>query len=153
MADPLTALGAASSVVQLIAFSSQLISRGNQIHKSIDGSISENIVLEAVTTDLSNLHLRLEQSLTSGLGSTSFRQNNKALAELISGSSDLAKELLAKLEAVKVRGRHRKWKSARQALRSVWSQSDIDAIALRLQMYRQELEIHILVSLRLASLR
>jgi hypothetical protein len=43
---------------------------------------------------------------------------------------------------------HRKWKSFRQALKSVWNERELDSIVDRLSMFRQELEMHILVSLK-----
>jgi hypothetical protein len=52
MADPLTTLGLASNIVQLISFTSDLISKGREISKSADGVLVENLELEAITSSL-----------------------------------------------------------------------------------------------------
>ena len=63
--DPLTALGVASNAVQLIEFSSRIVSRGHQIYKSADGTLAKNLKLEAVTDGLLKANNVLECSLRS----------------------------------------------------------------------------------------
>lgn len=47
---------------------------------------------------------------------------------------------------MKVMGKHRAWKSFRQALKAVSSKEDIDDIMRRLLMFRQQLEFRVMVS-------
>ena len=42
----------------------------------------------------------------------------------------------------------RKFRSFREALRSVWSMHDIDKLKSRLAAFRDELEVHLVVSIR-----
>lgn len=62
----------------------------------------------------------------------------------------VADELLGRLEKLKVakEAKHRKWKSFRQALKTVWNKKDLDDLSARLSAFRDELQFHILLSLR-----
>jgi hypothetical protein len=53
--DPLTALGLASNIVQLISFSSDLVAKGREIYQSTDGTLVENLELETITKSLREL--------------------------------------------------------------------------------------------------
>ena len=74
----------------------------------------------------------------------------QALEVICNSCVDLSNELLARFEKLRVHeaDKHRRWKSFRQALKSVWSKGEIDDIERRLNSYRKELDAHILVSLR-----
>jgi len=54
--DPLSALGLAANVVQFIEFTANLISKGHQIHRAADGSLVENLELEAITHHIRRLN-------------------------------------------------------------------------------------------------
>jgi hypothetical protein len=60
------------------------------------------------------------------------------------------KELLAQLEKLVGRdgAKGRKWKSFRQALKSVLSKSKIEGIAARLSACRSELNLHLIFSIK-----
>jgi hypothetical protein len=55
MADPLTALGLASNIVQLITFASSLVSKTREISKSANGALVANLELEAIASNLQEL--------------------------------------------------------------------------------------------------
>lgn len=57
-------------------------------------------------------------------------------------------ELLAALAKLRGTGERSKWTSLRQALLTVWKQSEIDSLEKRLDGYRQQLTLQLLVSLR-----
>jgi hypothetical protein len=144
--DPLSALSLASCIVQFVDFSSKLISKGHLIYSSANGALIENLDLEVVTCDLSQLTTRL------GLHEKAIccTKEDQNLEDLASRCSALAKELLDKLDRLKVDDdvKNRRWKSFRQALKTVWSKKDLDEIAARLAGFRSQLELYILVSLR-----
>lgn len=62
---PLDALTIAAAVVQFVDFSSRIISKGNEYHKSADGALVENKELEVVAASIQELSVRLHQSLSS----------------------------------------------------------------------------------------
>ena len=148
MLDPLTALSLASNVVQFLDFSAKLVGKGNELYKSADGSSIGNAELESIAKDLQELHERLQQAPPS---SATVTESNLALRKLSKQCSSVAGELLDALEKLKVHGSsNRRWKSFRQALKGLMKKDEVDAIAQRLQHFRNELNIHILVSMRYA---
>lgn len=146
--DPLTVLSVAGNIVQFIQFGCQIVSKGQQIYRSTTGSLTENVDIETVANDFRALSTQLKQSSNSFYGS-SVTADEKALHEMCDKCTDISNNLIAHLEQLKVKGdHHRKWKSFRQALKSVWNEKELDRIAERLLMFRQELETRILVSLK-----
>jgi hypothetical protein len=147
--DPLTALGLASNIIQVVDFSTKLVSKGYNIYKSADGSLAENVDAEAITRNLTMLTTKLRHSFKIGQeGNGNLSDDDQSLTRLCEKCTQIADELLHKLDQAKVTGRHRKWKSARQALKSVTSKSDLEQFAITLQLYRSEITLHITISLR-----
>jgi hypothetical protein len=62
----------------------------------------------------------------------------------------LSKELVDRLEKLKVPDGHphRKWKSFRQTLKTVWSKEKIEEVATKLAKLRTELDTHVIFSLK-----
>jgi hypothetical protein len=145
--DPLTALGLASSIVQFVDFGCKVVSKSHELYRSAAGASIENIEYESIIHDLTNLNARLTLE-PSARSNRDLKSNNQALGDLCSGCNDIAAELLAVLEQAKVQGKHRRWKTLAQVLRSTWSDAKISEISARLDRYRQELNTHILVVLK-----
>jgi len=146
--DPLIVVSVAGNIVQFIQFGCQIVSKGQQIYRSTTGSLTENVDIETVANDLRALSTQLKQSSNSLHGS-GVTADEKALHEMCDKCIDISNNLIAHLDQLKVNEyHHRKWKSFRQALKSVWNERELDSIVERLSMFRQELETHILVSLR-----
>lgn len=147
--DPLTALSLASNVIQVVDFSITLVSKGYEIYKSADGSLAENVDTEAVTNSLNMLTAKLRRPLKHGPNTTGIMSDDdQSLMSLCEKCTNIADDLLAKFDRVKVTGKYRKWKSARQALKSVTSKSDLEQLTSTLQTYRSEITLHITISLR-----
>ena len=148
--DPLTALGLTSNLLQLVDVSIKLVSKGRSIHGSAHGTLVENSELELVANDLARLisQTAADSAKVSGLPQKEIGSLENAFGELSRSSGDVAEELLQKLEKLKVEGKHRRWKSFRQALKSVWTREEINALANRLANLRAQLDSRILFSLR-----
>lgn len=161
---PLDALSIAAAVVQFVEFSSRIISKGNEYHKSADGALVENKELEAVATNVEELSARLHQSLDSkakralkkNLERSSNSQNQdqplsieeQALRAVVDKCEVLATELLVALEQLKLSGRGSRWKSFRQAFKTVWTKEKIEAMLAKLGQAQQQLVVNLLVVLR-----
>jgi len=89
--------------------------------------------------------IELSTALQASAGSS---QGDPALEKLCDCCNDVAKELLEALGKLKVDGKKGKWSSVRKALRSVWSKEEIDGIQKRLESFRDEMNLHIVVDLR-----
>jgi len=146
--EPLSALNLASSIIQLVDFGLRVISKGNQIYHSGDGVLSENHDLEVVTNDLLVLQTRLQCSLRPQGWHAPLSDEDQALDQLSRTSNELATKLLERLNMAKAQGRFRRWKSFRQALKSVWSKKEVDDMARRLEMLRNALNSRMLMSMR-----
>ncbi|EHK42170.1 hypothetical protein TRIATDRAFT_146839, partial [Trichoderma atroviride IMI 206040] len=138
MADPLSALGLASNIVQFISFGSTLLSKGLEIHKSADGALVKYSELEAITMNL--------EELSRGLGRRyePTTQTSQQLQNLCQGCRTVITELLEALQNLKADSKHSRWNSFRQALASVWSQDKIQGLLGRLDTYRQQIDITLL---------
>ena len=149
--DPLTALGIASNAVQLVEFSSRIVSRGHTIYKSADRALAENLELEAVTNSLLKTNNILENSLRAYELERPLADDERELKNICEGCESVGFELISALQKLKIQGKHRKWKSFRQALKSIYGKDQIDGLSSRLEGYRKQLDTHILVSLRCAN--
>ncbi|KIY04090.1 uncharacterized protein Z520_00782 [Fonsecaea multimorphosa CBS 102226] len=136
MIDPVSALGAASSVLQFLDFAAKVVTKGNQIYRAGDGVLKEHQDLSLVTSDLLLMKTKLEQ-----LG-----PDETVPGELLSASSELADRLLRRLNQAQAQGKLRRWKSLRQALKCVCSKKEVDDMANRLAMFRQQIELRLMTS-------
>lgn len=154
--DPASALSAASAAVQFVQFASHIVSKGRHIYNSANGATRENEVTETVTLrlkeltgDLAKRPISNATRLSSGpLGNV--QRYQKQVQDICNECSKISKALLDHLYKLKVPkgSEHRKWKSFRHALKTVWSKKELDEMAERLRGLRAELDSHMLAILR-----
>ncbi|KAF2005271.1 hypothetical protein P154DRAFT_377624, partial [Amniculicola lignicola CBS 123094] len=148
--EPLAALGACSSILQIIDFSCKILSKGNQLRNSFSGATTENVQFEQVGVHLKNLVLRLRQNPV-----TQSQSHGGAQAQGLDGMITLCiqttDELIEALEKLKVQGKRTRWKSFRQAVKSVWRKEKIDDTVSRLQMIRDEIEFGVIIDLNAST--
>jgi hypothetical protein len=68
--------------------------------------------------------------------------------ELCEGCVAVSEDLTKALDKRRGQGKPGKFLSFRPALKSVWSKDNIDQLEKRVRMYREELNVRIIVSLR-----
>lgn len=145
--DPLSALGLASNIIQVVDFGSRLVFKGREIYGSVDGATAVNRELESITTDLNRVCAELiapERYINKEQAS----EPEVALIALSRSCQTLGEELLSVLRKLKVKGRHQQWDTARQALRSVWKESKICGYEKRLGEYRSQITTSLISILR-----
>jgi len=78
---------------------------------------------------------------------------DQALEAITRSCLTLSQRLLSKLNKLRIIGgeKHRRYKSFRQALKSVWAKRGVDGMAARLAALRREMNDHVMVSLRYDS--
>lgn len=63
MFEGLAVVGVVSSIVQLVDFSSKILSTRFELYKSADGALADNMTVEQVPTDLIALDKGLNESI------------------------------------------------------------------------------------------
>jgi hypothetical protein len=143
--EPLAALSIAANVIQLVDYGTRLIRNIHQLHQ--DGQVSEDIDLLMVTKDLRDLNGRLQTSAEQRRDQHSFAGDKSALVHLVRGCNNVADEMIRRLS--KLSGaKHKSWDSFRLALKNLWTRKEIETLAARLESYRDQLVLQILVDLR-----
>jgi hypothetical protein len=146
--DALSALGVAASVVQVVDFSSKLISKGNEYHKSANGALLEHNELAAAATNLMNLSKALEKSFRTIQAGSEDSSEEASFRIVVEDCRTTASEFIAVLNTFKVARGHKRWKSFRQAFKTMWNKDKIEEMLGKLNMIREQLVIHLLVVLR-----
>lgn len=146
--ETLAAVGLAGNIINFPDSAVTVVSKGREIHHSHIGQLDENSDLEIVTRDLLLLQTQMEKSLESAFLTTNIGQPDNDLVKLLQSSNSLAREPLERLNKAKSLGRPRRWKSLRQAVKSVCSKREVDGMARRLMTYREQFQIRVLSSLR-----
>jgi hypothetical protein len=157
MMDPLSALGVAASVVQFVDFAGKIVFKARDIYKSSQGSLQENDQTETVTKRLQEMANQLNNAvhqskahLAAGGPSNEPLSFAVRISDVCKECIEVSKELLSKLGNLKVPkdSQHRRWKSFRQALKSVCSKHEVEALAKRLRCLKDEINSYILEMLR-----
>ena len=136
-------IGLVGNIVQFVDFSSKLLTKSTELYQSNEGALAENIDTEIATNDLVLLNNKLKDAATT--------TSDDALKRLCESCKSTANELLAALNKVRVNGKQNRWKTIRQALRSVWSKEKIRELEGRLARFREELNLHVVVNIRCVS--
>lgn len=146
--DPISALGMASNIAQLVELGSKIVSRAFDFYQSTDGVIFINRNLEVVTRDLTELCMRLdnpeilakkdsfppkvsvkkEHSASKVSVDKESSASEVAIVQLARTCQGLGLELLDMLQKLKIGGNKKKWESVRQAVRSTWQEKPIQAM-------------------------
>lgn len=146
--EAVAAVGLATSVVQFVDFTIKLVSKGNQYYKSADGVLTENRELEAIANKFSTLSQNLAKSSEIFPPAKQASDEENALRNVARECETVALEFVEVLNQLRVDGAHRKWKSFRQALKTIWQKEDIQDMLHRLQLAREEMVVHLLVVIR-----
>lgn len=142
----LTALSLAGTVVQFVQFATQIV------QATVSGASSVQEDLETRTLALRDLIAKLRRQQVPGNASTSFifraDSPDKTLQILCDGCAAIADELLARLDRLKVAGKHKMWKNFKKAIDSQWSQKELESLSRKLTEYRTALDTHVLINLK-----
>jgi hypothetical protein len=144
--ESIAALGLASNIIQVVDFSSRIISRGWEIYNSTDGRIRDHAILNDAARHLSDLHNDLRMSDT--LKFSKLAVADKKLIELKAESQKVVRDLEEALDKAKVSGGKKKWQSVYQALKSVRTESQISSLVDRLETIRKQVDTAVLISIR-----
>ncbi|KAL1613149.1 hypothetical protein SLS60_001381 [Paraconiothyrium brasiliense] len=143
--EPLSALGLASSVIQIVDFSGRLLAKSREIYTSAEGTIEEHGLLEESANNLAELSVALSAPLH-GIEKQRLQSRQKVhaadrqLLRLCTDCKNVTTRLLAELDRLKSKGPHGKLKSVQQALRHMGSQSEILNLKGKLDDIRKQVD-------------
>lgn len=154
--DPISALSVAAAAVQFVDFSRKLVSKSRELYNSLDGVLRDNAQTETVTMRLKAMVLELQpprRPANSTARNASAPKASPRLQKICAECNEVSEELVDHLRRLKVPDGSVgcKWKSFRQALKSVWSKQDVDALSQRLASLRAEIDTEVLILMRQAS--
>ncbi|KAI4921490.1 hypothetical protein J4E85_008835 [Alternaria conjuncta] len=145
--EAIAGLSLAANILQVIDFTSKVLSTGNQIRQS--GSTVQNLDLERVVEDFTALNERITSCARPNPASSGpLAQDSQALEDLAAECTKIAQELIATLESLQCSKDAARYKTILSALKASWKAKKIEDIKSRLQMMRDELQFRILVSIR-----
>lgn len=134
------------NIVQFVGFGIKLVAKTQEIHRSADGNLQHNCDVEKAAKRIQILQSKLLASPQSDTADVSETQG--LLEGLCLSCHDTAKELLEALEKLKIQGKKTTWTSMRKALKSIVGKAVIAELSSRLDEFRKQLEITILVDMR-----
>lgn len=145
--DPITGIGLAASVVQLVQFGIHAAQTCQQIYQQ--GSTSENVDADYVAGHLAKLTSSLQQSLNeTQIKFEALSEEEKELVDLERKCEDCAKQLQHELGKLRARSQASALETARIALRSIRKKDSIIKIQDQLNRYRTTLETSLLYRIR-----
>lgn len=145
MAEALIAVGLAANVFQFIDIGSKFVSTVWNIYMSGGQGLADLLNIEKTTEDLENL---LRGFCIPEETSASLDNNESGLQQLVRNCERLAHELLDSLRKMQLPQNSRKRDALRAAFKIVWKEEELKSLQLRLDRFRQELVLHLLVLIR-----
>ena len=141
-----SAVGLAANILQFIQFSFDLISDAKELSRSAHGLKAESVELKIIAESLSRLSATLIIPLDPSTGAVPPSEHD--IHKLANSAKAVADKLLATLQGLQViGGSHRKWRSFRQALKSVWHKDEIKNLEKRLEHLLRSLDTQLLLQM------
>jgi len=141
--EPISALGLASNIIQLIHFGYAVLSETHKAYDSASGVSDEFADMETIAKHIQDLHSSSISFSTNQGGQDTNR------TKIYASCNEVARELLTAIEQIRVnKGPRRRWRSFRQALLSVWRKEKIAALQKRLSSLRSEVSADILMTIK-----
>lgn len=147
MLDPLTAISLAGNVAQFVDCSSKIVSRTRELTKSSHRATQEAYNAEILVRDLVKVTEKVKDGARAARASSP-AEEDKALEDLCNGCIILSERMIKRLEKLKLEEGAGKRQAFLRALKSVWSQRELESEESQLATYRSQLEFRVLTSLR-----
>lgn len=144
-------LAIAAAVIQFIDFAAGLFAKEASIYKSSDGRTTEHRELERITQSLSECHREIQDTLQLTAHDRELTDTERKQKEIGDDCQEVAKELLEVFSRLRTERPLTKWKSFRQALRSCWHDSKVQALEKRLERLQQQMVFAVLNTLRFVA--
>ena len=147
MLDPMSALGFACNIIQIVDFSLEAVAKFRELYK--DGASSENRDLEDMALRLKSLRVSLVTVHPITRQSRPVFVDDKEIQALADECCKTADELTAELDTLKISGPNNRRQAVQKFYRSIRRKSVVEGIQRKLDGYQKLLDTRILVNLRL----
>ena len=145
--DPITGIGLAASVIQLVTFGISAAKTCKEIYEQ--GVLDDNSQVDYVANHLASLTVSIQQSLQiSNTQSLVLSKEEKELVDLSRRCEECALKLQHELQKLQTKPRASIILAASKAARALWKKNSIEQIQKQLENYRSTLEISLLSRLR-----
>jgi Arc/MetJ family transcription regulator len=145
MTEAIAAFGVAANIVQFLEVASRLASKAREYSDSAWNGGGEVQDLQKVTEDLQTVSKRLE---ILPVDTSDDEEANQELPELARRCQVTTSSLLNVLQTVQITDPPRKRDAVKMAFRRLYKEEEIRTLQTRLDGFRQELSLQVLVSLR-----
>ncbi|KAF2730837.1 hypothetical protein EJ04DRAFT_526617 [Polyplosphaeria fusca] len=139
--DPVPAFSLAGTILQFIDSGSKFTNLVLEIYQSASNSSKATEDIKLLTNGFLN-------NLEVFEGPDAEFDQQTGLTRLASDCRTVAKDLVSHLAKLSNPGRRRKRDALKQALQELWSESEIDGLKRRLDMFQGQFTIHLLTTLR-----
>ena len=149
MAEAIAALSLASNILQAIDFGSKFASTACNIYKAAHhglGGVDEVASLRVINANLGDV---LRDIRTQSGGADLASESNQGIVNLAKECAVLVEELLQSLNKLGLGDAARKRDALRAAFKLTWKGEEIAALQARLNDFRAQLTLSLLVSMRL----
>lgn len=163
MLDPSSAIGLAASLVTLIGFTKDVLSKSQELHRSINGDLVQNTELRAVMERFGDCMLQFRnttlckrkyfENLGEGFDSDTngVDQFEVQLLKMAEDVGVIIDQLMQALQKLAVSSPESKWSCARQALTTVFKEPELREFEERIDRYRKQIDTTLLLSLQLVN--
>ena len=145
--DPVTAFSIACGVIQIVDFSTKVVSKCREVYKH--GTTSEHAELRAMAEHLISLQTNnpnVPQATASG--QSSFSANDKELVAIAQQCSTIAGTLIEELKSLEVNASQSYRQAIKLTVKGIRKKSKIDGLQKQLDKYRQVMDTRLLKDLR-----
>ncbi len=139
--DPVTAFNVAGTIVQFIDSGTRFVVLARKLYQHGSDDASDHHSLQKMTEDLDTILSELQLS-----GDHSDR--GQSLSQLALDCGKTTARLLTILQKTKVPENSRKRDALRAAFRSLCNEDEIKSLQTQLSSFRNQLNLHLLLSLR-----
>ena len=145
MAETIVALGIAANVIGFVEFGVRTISTFWRFVRS--GADTNTAVpdVESTTRDLQKL---LENIQSSSASSNDASEDERDLYQLAEDCQNVARDILGLLSKISLPDQSRKRDALRAACKTVFREDEVKSLQARLELFRSQLTLHLLASLR-----
>jgi hypothetical protein len=148
--EPMSAISLAASVCQFVDFACRIISKGNKLRGARHGLLVEDADLLAASTRVVELNNKLVDSLGTYSRSERGSLEVEARAQINAacrGLNQVATELIDTLNKLRLPGGSGRWRSMRQAVKSVRGRQGVEKMKNDIIVYQQRLNTALLISI------